>query len=164
VKELGQYEPWFTVKSYSVLVRHASIASSQEETEAAVKLTISGQAETVHTVASGNGPLNALDNALRKVLAPANPELGCVKLFDYTARVIEGQQGTAGRVRVFLKTRLWDRDAQEYQEWGTCGVSPNLVEATWMALIDSLYFWKLLKVKSVLQKHHTNLIRTSHDD
>jgi 2-isopropylmalate synthase len=164
LKELGRHEPWFEVKSYTVLVRHTPNTPSGEEVEAAVKLRVPGQEEVVHTVASGTGPLNALDRALRKALDPTNPGLRQVQLYDYAVRVIEGQRGTAGRVRVTLKTRLWDHDGHEYQEWGTCAVSQNLVEATWVALTDSLYFWKLLEAKSILRKHLPELVSTQEDD
>jgi 2-isopropylmalate synthase len=161
LKELERYDPWFAVKSYTVLVRHTPTSPADEEVEATVRLTVTGRPGTVHTVASGTGPLNALDRALRKALEPTNPGLERVRLCDYSVRVIEGTKGTAGRVRVSLKTRLCDHDGLE---WGTCGVSTNLVEATWMALMDSLYFWKLLEAKSVLVKHFPDLVRMPNDD
>jgi hypothetical protein len=65
---------------------------------------------------------------------------------------------------VSLKTRMWNHVIRDYQEWGTCGVSPNLVEATWMALMDSLYFWKLLEARTVLKKHFPGLVRTRDDE
>ena len=164
LKELGRYEPWFEVKTYTVLVRHTPTTPSEEEVEATVKLAVHGLEGIMHTVASGTGPLNALDKALRKALGPTHPGLERVKLYDYSVRVIEGQLGTSARVQVSLKTRMWHHEGQDYQEWGTCGVSHNLVEATWMALVDSLCFWKLLEAKIILRKHLPALVRTQNDE
>jgi len=94
--------------------------------------------ETEHTAAVGNGPVNALDNALRKALEKFYPSLRTVSMLDYKVRVLTGMNGTASRVRVLIESGDNDR------KWGTVGVSENIIEASWQALADSIEF-KLLK-------------------
>jgi 2-isopropylmalate synthase len=91
-----------------------------------------------HTAAEGNGPVNALDNALRKALDTFYPELADVKLIDYKVRVLSAQEGTGANTRVLIESR----DAET--KWGTVGVSKNIIEASWQALVDSIDY-KLLK-------------------
>lgn len=106
------------------------------ETEATVKLQVNGQIE--HVVAEGHGPVNALDQALRKALAAAYPNLQTMHLVDYKVRVINSAEGTAARVRVVIESRD-DKDV-----WSTVGVSENVIEASWLALVDSVEY-KLFK-------------------
>ena len=91
-----------------------------------------------HTAASGNGPVNALDQALRRALGKFYPLLGEVRLVDYKVRVIGALSGTASLVRVLITST----DGQK--QWGTVGVSANIVEASWRALVDSVEY-KLMK-------------------
>ncbi len=105
-------------------------------TEATVKLEVGGRVE--HVVADGDGPVNALDNALRKALTPTYPNLKEMHLVDYKVRVINSAGGTAARVRVVIESR----DADEV--WSTVGVSENIIEASWLALVDSVEY-KLFK-------------------
>jgi 2-isopropylmalate synthase len=93
---------------------------------------------TQHTVASGNGPLNALDRALRKALTPYYPQLEGLELRDYKVRVLGGAEGTEATVRVLIESG----DANGV--WGTVGVSPNVIDASWQALVDS-FEYKLYK-------------------
>jgi 2-isopropylmalate synthase len=95
-----------------------------------------GQIE--HTAAQGNGPVNALDQALRKAVGKFYPEVAEVRLHDYKVRVLGGTEGTAALVRVLIES------GDEHERWGTVGVSSNVVEASWQALVDSLEF-KLYK-------------------
>ena len=96
-----------------------------------------GQIE--HTAAQGNGPVNAIDRALRKALGKFYPEVEQVHLLDYKVRVLGGgAEGTEAMVRVLIESG----DATE--RWGTVGVSPNVVEASWQALVDSMDY-KLYK-------------------
>jgi len=104
--------------------------------EATIKLQKDGQLE--HTAAEGDGPVNALDNALRKALVKFYPNLSSVKLEDFKVRVLDGRDGTAAKVRVLIESS--DGKAR----WGTVGVSTNMIEAAWLALIDSLKF-KIMK-------------------
>ena len=91
-----------------------------------------------HTAAEGDGPVNALDNALRKALVKLYPSLGTVKLEDFKVRVLDGREGTESKVRVLIES------SDGESRWGTVGVSANIIEASWMALIDSLKY-KLMK-------------------
>jgi 2-isopropylmalate synthase len=91
-----------------------------------------------HTVARGNGPLNALDRALRKALTPFFPELQTLELHDYKVRVLGGRGGTEATVRVLIES------GDDTSHWGTVGVSPNVIDASWMALVDS-FEYKLYK-------------------
>jgi len=91
-----------------------------------------------HTAAEGDGPVNALDNALRKALVKLYPSLAAVKLEDYKVRVLDGSEGTESKVRVLIES------SDGESRWGTIGVSTNIIEASWKALIDGLKF-KLMK-------------------
>jgi 2-isopropylmalate synthase len=93
-----------------------------------------------HTASIGNGPVNALDNALRKALEKFYPELKKVKLHDYKVRVLTAGKGTTARVRVLVES------GDDTGRWGTVGVSENIIEASWQALVDSIEY-KLLKEK-----------------
>lgn len=105
-------------------------------TEATVKLRVGDQVR--HEVAEGDGPVNALDAALRKALATSYPALADMHLVDYKVRVINTEAATAAKVRVVIESR----DAHEV--WGTIGVSENIIEASWIALVDSIEY-KLAK-------------------
>jgi len=91
-----------------------------------------------HTAAMGNGPVNALDNAIRKALEKFYPQLKEMELVDYKVRVISTGEGTGARVRVLIES------GDKKDTWGTVGLSENIVEASWQALVDSINF-KLLK-------------------
>src|SRR5262249_26849335 len=91
-----------------------------------------------HTAAQGNGPVNALDRALRKALTKFYPQLEKVELHDYKVRVLGGDEGTGATVRVLIES------GDEHDRWGTVGVSPNVIEASWQALVDSIEY-KLYK-------------------
>jgi 2-isopropylmalate synthase len=105
--------------------------------EATIKIRVNG--EDFLTAAEGNGPVNALDAALRKALLPKYPELDRLELVDYKVRVLEATQGTATAVRALIQTT----DGEE--TWGTVGVAENIIQASWEALVDSLIYG--------LQKH-----------
>ncbi len=104
--------------------------------EATIMVKVGGKLE--HTAATGNGPVNALDNALRKALDKFYPQLQDVKLLDYKVRVLAAGEGTAARVRVLIES------GDSKHKWGTVGVSENMIEASWQALVDSIEY-KLLK-------------------
>lgn len=133
-KALGRYKPTFDLHSFRVAVE-----SSEKEgivTEATVKLAVNGRDD--HTVAEGDGPVNALDNALRKALEKFYPTLHDMSLTDYKVRVIDAAAGTAAKVRVLIESR------DTHDEWTTTGVSTNLIDASWLALVDAIEY-KLLK-------------------
>ena len=106
------------------------------DVEAIVKVEVDGQ--IYHTVAEGDGPVNALDAALRKGLESVYPILREVHLEDYKVRVLSGKDGTAARVRVLIES------SDSHRVWNTIGVSENIIEASWIALVDSLSY-KLLR-------------------
>lgn len=133
-KALCVYRPKFERLAYHVNVETSAGASPT--TEATVKVRVGNQVQ--HTVAEGDGPVNALDAALRKALQQAYPNLAQMQLVDYKVRVVNARAGTAARVRVVIESR--DHDAV----WGTVGVSENIIEASWLALVDS-FEYKLFK-------------------
>jgi len=133
-KVAGTYEPKFKRIHHRVNVESA--ADTPAETEATVKLTVNG--EVAHVVGDGDGPVNALDAALRKALLPVYPSLTEMHLVDYKVRVINSAEGTAARVRVVIESR------DEDDVWSTVGVSENIIEASWLALVDSVEY-KLFK-------------------
>jgi 2-isopropylmalate synthase len=100
--------------------------------ESIVKVRVHGQ--TVYTAAEGNGPVNALDNALRKALIQHYPDLENIHLSDYKVRVLDEKDATAGKVRVLMESTDFN------SRWSTLGVSSNIIEASWYALVDSLRY------------------------
>ncbi len=131
---LGAFERPFEVLGFRVIEEKA--ADGTMASEATIKVR-EGEA-LVHTAADGDGPVNAMDAALRKALVALYPALADVKLEDYKVRVLEGKEGTAAKVRVLIES------SDGVDRWGTIGVSTNIIEASWLALIDSLMF-KLMK-------------------
>jgi 2-isopropylmalate synthase len=125
----GTFRPAFEKVAYNVAVE--SRGGDQVRTEATVKLAVDG--EQRHEVAEGDGPVNALDAALRKALSGAYPALARMHLLDYKVRVINAQEGTAAKVRVSIEST----DGETV--WGTVGVSENVIEASWLALADSFH-------------------------
>jgi len=105
--------------------------------EAMVKVKVGS--EIMHTAAEGNGPVSALDSALRKALLQFYPGLAVVKLVDYKVRILEESEGTAAQVRVLIESTDGNDD------WVTVGSSTNIIEASWLALSDSMEYWLLKK-------------------
>ncbi len=133
-KVVGTYKPWFDRLAYRVNIEQGT--SGAPVTEATVKLRLAGSIE--HTVSEGDGPVNALDAALRKALVAYYPRLDEMLLVDYKVRVVNPKEGTAARVRVIIESR------DHRSTWGTVGVSENLIEASWLALVDAIEY-KLFK-------------------
>jgi len=129
-KIMGAYKPSFDLIKYHVTVEKRATGSLV--TEATVKLKVGDKVE--HVVGEGDGPVNALDAALRKSLESFYPSIRDVHLIDYKVRVVNARAGTAARVRVIIKSR--DKKCV----WGTVGVSENIIEASWQALIDSVEY------------------------
>jgi 2-isopropylmalate synthase len=130
----GTFQPHFERLNYHVNVETAG--NGRTTTEATVKLRVGG--EIRHEVAEGDGPINALDAAIRKALNGSFPALAKMHLVDYKVRVINSEAATAAGVRVVIESR------DEGDVWGTVGVSENVIEASWIALVDS-YEYKLCK-------------------
>src|SRR5690606_22320540 len=136
VKRLaGTFKPHFERLNYHVSVE--TDHNGDTTTEATVKLQIGDDIR--HEVAEGDGPVNALDAALRKALNGKFPELRDVQLVDYKVRVINSEAATAARVRVVIETR-----DEAGEVWGTVGVHENVIEASWDALVDRIEY-KLCK-------------------
>jgi len=131
---LDNYREPFQVKGFRVIEEQRE--TGELFSEATIKIVEGKVFE--HTAAEGDGPVNALDNALRKALIKLYPSLSTVKLEDFKVRVLDGKQGTGAKVRVLIGSSDGD------DRWGTVGVSTNIIEASWLALVDSLKF-KLMK-------------------
>ncbi|MEJ2363259.1 MAG: citramalate synthase [Deltaproteobacteria bacterium] len=130
-RALGRVKRYFELVGFRVMVSKTD-ETKPSESEATVMVKVGGKVE--HTAASGVGPVNALDNALRKALEKFYPELSHMRLNDYKVRVLPGKEGTAAKVRVLIESV--DRDSV----WGTVGVSENILEASWLALVDSINY------------------------
>ncbi|MFI5456834.1 MAG: citramalate synthase [Isosphaerales bacterium] len=138
-----RHRRWFDPLGFHVSVSGKLGQDRAISTEATIKLQVDGLLE--HTVSEGDGPVNALDNALRKALDGHYPRLKEMDLADYKVRVINARAGTAARVRVVIESK--DHD----DVWGTVGVSENVIEASWLALVDS-FEYKLAKDARTLPK------------
>ncbi len=132
-KQMEGFTPFFDLKGLRVIdeEREGELFS-----EATIKIRVKNRLE--HTAAEGNGPVNALDTALRKALIKFYPGIKDMHLVDFKVRVIEGSQGTASKVRVLIES------SDKKNAWNTVGVSENIIEASWKALTDSVEY-KLLK-------------------
>ncbi|HKV43912.1 MAG TPA: citramalate synthase [bacterium] len=129
-RTMGQHHPAFTLKGLRVMVERGP--SGEAVAEASIRLAVDGEEE--HTAAEGNGPVHALDRALRKALERFYPEIRRVRLVDYKVRVLNAGAATAAKVRVLIQS------TDGVRTWGTVGVSENVVEASWQALVDSLEY------------------------
>jgi 2-isopropylmalate synthase len=130
----GTYRPHFELIKFHA---ESSLESNgQPLTEATVKIRVGD--ELRHEVAEGDGPVNALDAALRKALNGSYPGLKKMRLSDYKVRVVNGEAGSAARIRVIIES------SDHVDTWGTVGVSENIIEASWIALVDAIEY-KLAK-------------------
>jgi 2-isopropylmalate synthase len=129
------------MRKYFELVGFRVIDQKQKEdglpqSEATIMVRVGGQVE--HTAATGNGPVNALDNALRKAIEKFFPQIREMRLEDYKVRVLPGSPGTEAKVRVLIESR------DQKEKWGTVGVSNDIIEASWQALVDGICY-KLIR-------------------
>ncbi|MBD3376350.1 citramalate synthase [candidate division KSB1 bacterium] len=134
MKATGQYKPFFELLSARVLIDKREDDSI--ESEAVLKIRVNNIVE--HTAAEGHGPVDALDKALRKALEPFYPTMKSLHLVDYKVRVLNSEKATAAQVRVFIES------SDDVSVWGTVGVSENIIQASWLALVDSISY-KLIK-------------------
>jgi 2-isopropylmalate synthase len=157
LKTLQAYTPLFKLEGFRLIVEKRD--NGRLYSEATIKVRVGDQ--EVHTAAEGNGPVNALDNALRKALEGIYPALKEIKLADYKVRVLDGKDGTGSQVRVLIESR------DDQKSWGTVGVSTNIIEASWLALVDSLEYGlicrrlpgtELENVKGVLRQLKTDIL------
>jgi len=135
-KALGTSHHYFDLKGFRVISQKTSLNEPSQD-EATIRIVVERAGE-VHTAAIGDGPVNALDKALRKALSRFYPKLKDMELADYKVRVLSGEHGTSAKVRVLIQSR------DQESEWGTVGVSHDILEASWQALVDSITY-KLMK-------------------
>jgi len=135
-KATGKHKKFFELEGYRVIVEWYE-AKHETVSEATIRAWV-GQDNFEYTAAMGNGPINALDNALRKAVEKHFPQLSGVRLIDYKVRVLNAGEGTTAKVRVLIES------GDETGKWGTVGVSDNVIEASWEALVDSIEY-RLLK-------------------
>ena len=133
-RAIDDYQPLFKLNEYHCTTRRHP-ETLFETCEATVKLEVDGK--PAYTVAQGDGPVNALDGALRKALEPFYPSINDIELKDYKVRIIDSHTGTAAKTRVLIVSS----DGQS--SWGTVGVSENIIVASWRALVDSIEYYLL---------------------
>lgn len=133
-----EYKPLFTLIDFTATVEERRGRGALAE--ATVKIEVNG--EVVHTAAEGNGPVNALDLALRKALVPLYPQLADFRLADYKVRILDGNKGTAATTRVLIDTQ------NGHQRWSTVGAGTNIIQASWHALVDSVEYGLCLAPKN----------------
>jgi 2-isopropylmalate synthase len=131
---LKKFKDFFDLEDFRVIIEKKK--GGRMSSEATIKLKVGRELE--HTASLGDGPVNALDSALRKALKKFYPTIGEMHLTDYKVRVLDEKEGTAARVRVLIQSQ--DKD----DSWWTIGVSENIIDASWQALVDSVEY-KLLK-------------------
>ncbi len=132
---LGTQPDYFKLKAFRAINSKRTM-DEQPETEATIRLEVGG--EEVHSAAMGDGPVNAIDRAMRKALVQFYPALNEIELIDYKVRVLSGEYGTGAKVRVLIESK------DQHSQWGTVGVSYNIIEASWQALVDS-FSYKLMR-------------------
>ena len=131
-REMGGHREHFVLDEYDCTYRRDGVRD-YESCQATVKLRIGGQVQ--HVVSEGDGPVNALDGALRKALSGAFPQVAAMALTDYKVRIIDSHTGTAAKTRVLIDST----DGQH--NWSTVGVSYNIIDASWQALVDSVEYF-----------------------
>ena len=133
-KQLGKYKPFFELEKFKLMTEQPDRGG--QSASALIKIKVDGVSEI--TAAEGDGPVHALDRALRKALEVFYPELSHVHLTDFKVRVIDSRSATAAKVRVLIESTDGETS------WTTVGVSRDIIEASWIALVDSIEY-KLLK-------------------
>jgi 2-isopropylmalate synthase len=130
LRKKPDYVPVFTLIDFTVIVEDRR--GRGHLSEAMVKIDLEG--DIIHTAAEGNGPVNALDLALRKALMPRYPQIRDFQLADYKVRILDGENGTAATTRVLIDTQ------NGTQRWSTVGAATNIIQASWLALVDSIEY------------------------
>jgi 2-isopropylmalate synthase len=133
-KLLGKYQPFFELKEYTVVIHEPAVNGINST--ATIKIVVDGQEE--NTTADGDGPVNALDKAMRRALERFYPAILEVRLTDYKVRVLDSDKASAAKVRVLIES------ADHNESWTTIGVSTDIIDASWRALIDAIEF-KLMR-------------------
>lgn len=130
-KITGEWTDLFVLKGFRVIIEKN--ANTESRSEATIRLMVNGVEE--HTAAEGNGPVHALDAALRKAICKFYPEVSQMQLSDYKVRVLNEKDGTGAKVRVLIDSN------NNGTSWGTVGVSENIIEASWQALMESMAYY-----------------------
>ncbi len=142
-RQIPGYKPPFELEDFVIVERRRASNDSQQLNEmlaeAMVKLRVNGQLQ--HTAAEGNGPVNALDDAVRKALQMIYPQLDQVKLMDYKVRILDSQSATGAKVRVLIES------SDGEHRWTTVGSSTDIIEASWIALADALEYALVLQAR-----------------
>jgi 2-isopropylmalate synthase len=129
-REAGRFEPLFTLESFRVITEKR--ADGRVETEATIKVFVNGRRYV--STAEGDGPVHALDRALRQAITEQHPEIAGVELTNFKVRILDEHLGTASVTRVLLDS------SDGHESWGSIGVSANVIEASWEALVESLEY------------------------
>ncbi|MDD5539540.1 MAG: citramalate synthase [Candidatus Marinimicrobia bacterium] len=146
-KVKSEYRDFFNLKGFRILIEKNE--TGELRSEATIRMIVDHTVE--HAAAEGDGPVNALDNALRKALAKFYPEINGMKLSDYKVRVLNPLQATAAKVRVLIES------SSNGETWGTIGVSENIIEASWQALTESISYFLMQK-----HKHNSKSTESNH--
>ena len=133
---MGKYKPFFKLNHFKVLAEQYSDETKGFTSTVMINVTVDGKEQI--SAAEGEGPVNALDKALRKALEVFYPQLSDVRLVDFKVRVLDSESATNAKVRVLIEST----DGKE--SWSTVGVSRDLIKASWIALVDSIEY-KLIK-------------------
>lgn len=144
LKMLNQLPNYFDIMGFRVITDTTVHGTESFNSEASVKIRIGS--EMIHTVSEGEGPVHALDVALRKALIPIYPQIKTFKLEDFKVRILDSKGGTATKTRVLIET------SDGYNKWDTVGVSENIVDATYQGIVDSILFGLLLNSAKPLNK------------
>jgi 2-isopropylmalate synthase len=140
-KMLGRYTPFFELVEFKVIVSEPTV--NNVNSSVIIKVRVGDQ--EVLTVAEGDGPVNALDKAARKALERIYPAIGEIRLTDYKVRVLDSDKASAAKVRVLIES------TDQKDNWTTIGVSTDIINASWQALVDSIEY-KLLRDQESLRK------------
>lgn len=144
-KIIGKYEPFFELVSFKTIGEQYTEMNNKYTSTAFLNICVDG--ENHITAAEGEGPVNALDRALRKALEKFYPELKAVKLVDYKVRVLESQASTDAKVRVLIES------TDGIDKWGTVGVSRDIIQASWIALVDSIEYKLIKDIEKKVRKY-----------
>ncbi len=142
-KKLGLFQDKFEFLGFRSIEERRE--SGDVHSEFTIKLKVGNEIE--HTAAEGNGPVDAMNAAVRKALARFFPELNSLELIDYKVRVLDNNKGTGAKVRVW--TSFHDQNNPELEPWGTIGVSSNIIEASWFALLDGINYRLMMPGKGL---------------
>jgi len=143
-KVLKAHRPFFGLEGFRVIVEKRA-ADESCISEATVKISVNGQQE--HTVGEGDGPVDALNHALRQALQRFYPQIADVFLTDYRVRILDPEEHTAAKTRVLIDS------SDGHADWSTVGVSENIIEASWEALVDSVEYKMFLDEQKAKDTH-----------